>query len=99
VLNTDNMSLLGLTIDYGPYGFMEHFDPKFICNHSDDSGRYRYEAQPDICKWNLAKLTESLDPLLPKQEALEFLNANYDTFYNEAYKSRLSQKFGLLDEG
>ena len=44
VLNTDNMSMLGLTIDYGPYGFLEHFDPKFACNHSDDQGRYRYEA-------------------------------------------------------
>jgi len=44
VLNTDNMSMLGLTIDYGPYGFLEHYDPKFICNHSDGEGRYRYEA-------------------------------------------------------
>ena len=44
VINTDNMSILGLTIDYGPFGFMEHFDPKFICNHSDNEGRYRYEA-------------------------------------------------------
>jgi uncharacterized protein YdiU (UPF0061 family) len=44
VLNTDNMSVLGLTIDYGPFGFMEHFDPRFICNHSDrDKGRYTYE--------------------------------------------------------
>ena len=46
VLNTDNMSILGLTIDYGPYAFMEHYNPKFICNHSDKQGRYRYEAQP-----------------------------------------------------
>lgn len=44
VMNTDNMSILGLTIDYGPYGFVEHFDPKHICNHSDSEGRYRYEA-------------------------------------------------------
>ena len=44
VLNTDNMSMLGLTIDYGPYGFLENYDPKFICNHSDNEGRYRYEA-------------------------------------------------------
>lgn len=43
VLNTDNMSMLGLTIDYGPFGFMEDFDPNFICNHSDDQGRYSYE--------------------------------------------------------
>ena len=63
------MSMLGLAIDYGPYGFMEHFDPEFACNHSDNDGRYRYEAQPEICKWNLSKLAESLDPLMPKQEA------------------------------
>jgi len=44
VLNTDNMSVLGLTIDYGPYAFLEHFNPKYICNHSDNEGRYRYEA-------------------------------------------------------
>ena len=53
VLNTDNMSALGLTIDYGPFGFMEHFNPKFACNHSDSDGRYRYEAQPEICLFNL----------------------------------------------
>lgn len=44
VLNTDNMSILGLTIDYGPFAFMEHFNPKFICNYSDKEGRYCYEA-------------------------------------------------------
>ena len=66
VLNTDNLSMLGLTIDYGPYGFLEHFDPKFICNNSDDQGRYRYEAQPQICKWNLNKLASALDPVVPE---------------------------------
>ena len=50
VLNTDNMSVLGLTIDYGPFGWMEHFDPDYICNNSDlESGRYRYRAQGDVC--------------------------------------------------
>jgi uncharacterized protein YdiU (UPF0061 family) len=56
VLNTDNMSIIGLTIDYGPFGFMEHFDAKYACNHSDNEGRYRYEAQPEICLWNLEVL-------------------------------------------
>ena len=64
------MSILGLTIDYGPYGWMENFDPKFICNHSDkDRGRYTYEAQPDICKWNLLKLAKALDPILNYEES------------------------------
>lgn len=50
VLNTDNMSLLGLTIDYGPYGFMDFFDPKFVPNGSDGGGRYSYEKQPEVIK-------------------------------------------------
>ena len=73
VLNTDNMSMLGLTIDYGPYGFLEHYDPKFICNHSDDKGRYCYSNQPDICKWNLIKLAEALDPVLPLATSKSFV--------------------------
>ena len=48
MLNTDNMSLLGLTIDYGPYGFMDYFDPKYVPNGSDSGGRYSYEAQPVV---------------------------------------------------
>jgi uncharacterized protein YdiU (UPF0061 family) len=56
VLNTDNMSIMGLTIDYGPYGFMEHFDPQYVPNGSDNSARYSYQEQPKICKWNLGKL-------------------------------------------
>jgi serine/tyrosine/threonine adenylyltransferase len=55
VLNTDNMSLVGATIDYGPYGFMEHFDPDFVPNGSDGTGRYRYSDQPDVS--NIAHLT------------------------------------------
>jgi uncharacterized protein YdiU (UPF0061 family) len=53
VLNTDNMSVMGLTIDYGPYGFMEHYDPQYVPNGSDSSARYSYQEQPQICKWNL----------------------------------------------
>ena len=72
MLNTDNMSILGLTIDYGPFGFMEHFDPELICNHSDlDRGRYKYKAQPEICLWNLIKLAEALSPLIDLQRAKE----------------------------
>ena len=97
VLNTDNMSMMGLTIDYGPYGFLEHYDPKFICNHSDDQGRYRYEAQPEICKWNLGKLAEALDPVLNVDEAKAFLDENYWVFYNEVYQTRLAEKLGLVD--
>ena len=56
VLNTDNMSLIGQTIDYGPYQYMEYYDPDQISNHSDDKGRYCYSNQPEIGEWNMDKL-------------------------------------------
>lgn len=62
VLNTDNNSILGLTIDYGPYGFMDFFDPDFVPNHSDSEGRYSYSNQPQIGQWNCDKLVYCLSP-------------------------------------
>lgn len=62
VMNTDNMSLLGLTLDYGPYGFMDDYNPQFICNHSDHQGRYRFENQPMAGLWNLNRLAHALSP-------------------------------------
>lgn len=64
VMNTDNMSILGITIDYGPFGLMEYFNPKMVSNHSDSEGRYAYENQPAVCKFNLLRLAEALDPFL-----------------------------------
>lgn len=60
VMNTDNMSILGLTLDYGPYGFLDDYDPDFICNHTDTEGRYRFGHQPGIGMWNCARLGEAL---------------------------------------
>ncbi|WIT11923.1 YdiU family protein [Paucibacter sediminis] len=65
VMNTDNMSLLGLTIDYGPFGFLDGFDPGHVCNHSDHQGRYAYARQPNVAFWNLHALAQALLPLLP----------------------------------
>lgn len=67
VMNTDNMSILGLTIDYGPFGFMDGFDVNYICNHSDSQGRYAYRMQPQIAYWNLFCLAQGLLPLLGQQ--------------------------------
>ena len=64
VMNTDNMSILGLTIDYGPFGFLDGFDPGHICNHSDHQGRYAYARQPGVAWWNLHALAQALVPLL-----------------------------------
>lgn len=97
VLNTDNMSILGLTIDYGPFGFMEHFNPKHICNHSDNEGRYRYEAQPEICLWNLIKLAEALDPIVSFKHSKLFAEKVYWEVYNQEYNTLLCKKLGLID--
>ncbi|XP_013146983.1 PREDICTED: UPF0061 protein Pfl01_0444-like [Papilio polytes] len=64
VLNTDNVSVLGLTIDYGPYGFMQHYYRHYVPNTSDDAGRYAFNKQPEILVWNLEKFAEALDPIL-----------------------------------
>ncbi|XP_062300189.1 selenoprotein O2 [Scomber scombrus] len=84
VLNTDNMSILGLTLDYGPFGFMDRFDPDFVCNASDKRGRYSYQAQPSMCRWNLARLAEALGSELDAAKAgaiLDEFMPTYETFY------------------
>jgi len=98
VLNTDNMSILGLTIDYGPFGFMEAFDPGYICNGSDKDGRYTYEEQPRMCKWNCGKLAEALQPILPAGESKEILDT-YDATFNERYNAMMLRKVGLIHTG
>src|SRR5690606_31667731 len=60
VMNTDNMSILGLTLDYGPYGFMDVFQGDHVCNHSDTGGRYAWYVQPAVAHWNLQRLAASL---------------------------------------
>jgi len=79
VLNTDNLSLKSITIDYGPFGFLDSYDPYFIPNHSDDSGRYDYESQPEIVRWNLKKLLQSLLPILSGN--LNFLKIIYKLIF------------------
>ncbi|KAF9927754.1 hypothetical protein FBU30_002871 [Linnemannia zychae] len=73
VMNTDNMSILGLTIDYGPYAFLDRYDPLFICNHSDSEGRYSFQQQPGICLWNLDRLALTLENLIGAQERVDDL--------------------------
>lgn len=69
VMNTDNMSILGLTIDYGPFGFLDGFEAKHICNHTDSGGRYSYQNQPQIGYWNLFCLAQALLPLIAAPRA------------------------------
>jgi serine/tyrosine/threonine adenylyltransferase len=96
VLNTDNMSVLGVTIDYGPYGWLEGYDPNWTPNTTDASGRrYRFGQQPNIALWNLARLGEALSPLLDTPDALNRgLEVYRDTFDRE-YGAMLRDKLGL----
>ena len=94
VMNTDNMSILGLTIDYGPYGFIEGFDWGHVCNHSDDGGRYAYNMQPGIAHWNLACLAQALLPLIEVEEAESAL-AEYEGQFERHYAALMRAKLGL----
>lgn len=98
VLNTDNMSIMGLTIDYGPYGFMEYFDDFQIINTSDEWGRYSYKNQPSIAKWNLNKLVECFEDILP-QDKIKGLKNKLSTFEADLKKklnTLMCRKLGLL---
>ena len=95
VMNTDNMSILGLTIDYGPYGWLEGYDPMWTPNTTDLPGRrYCYGNQPGIAQWNLARLAEALLPLLERDALEEGLNLYADTF-NDGWRRALAAKLGL----
>ena len=95
VMNTDNMSILGLTIDYGPFGFMDAFDAGHICNHSDDQGRYAYYMQPQIGQWNIAALAEALSPLIEDESSLKAALQSYVDSFEHAYSDGLRAKLGL----
>jgi uncharacterized protein YdiU (UPF0061 family) len=90
VMNTDNMSILGLTLDYGPFGFMEAFDAGHICNHSDSHGRYTYRNQPAIAQWNLYCLADAFLPLLKDPMVSR---AAVDETYGEAFESAFERLF------
>jgi uncharacterized protein YdiU (UPF0061 family) len=85
VMNTDNMSILGLTLDYGPFGFMEAFDPGHICNHSDHQGRYSYRNQPHVAQWNLYRLADALLPLIGRPALAQ---AAVDDHYGAAFEAK-----------
>ena len=96
VMNTDNMSILGLTLDYGPFGFMEHYDPGFICNHSDHHGRYAFKQQPYIGLWNLSCLAQALLSLASEDPLKAALHA-YEPALNDRYTDLMAEKLGLQE--
>lgn len=93
VMNTDNMSVLGLTIDYGPFGFLDAYDAGHVCNHSDDTGRYAFDRQPAIAYWNLMAFAQALTPLLPK-EILEQRLTQFQPELVTAYSACMHEKMG-----
>ncbi|MGM0552323.1 MAG: protein adenylyltransferase SelO [Pseudomonadota bacterium] len=103
VMNTDNMSLIGLTIDYGPFAFMDAYDPGYICNHTDQGGRYAFDQQPQIAQWNLIRLAETLvcsfaDPAREAAiERAQDLLYQFRPQYQQAWLERMRAKLGLHD--
>lgn len=95
VMNTDNMSILGLTLDYGPYGFLDGFDARHICNHTDTNGRYAWHAQPAVAHWNLYQLANSLFSIVPDAEGLRTALDQFEPTFLSAMQSRMSIKLGL----
>ena len=95
VMNTDNMSILGLTLDYGPFQFLDGFNPQHICNHSDSMGRYAYGRQPQVAYWNLFCLAQALMPLIEEQDlAMKALEA-YKSAFADSWEIGFLNKLGL----
>ncbi len=94
VMNTDNMSIAGLTIDYGPYAFLDDFKHEYVCNHTDVEGRYSYTNQPQVAKWNLERLMMALSPLA-SMEKMEQILVIYDKIYTRYLHYYMCKKLGL----
>ena len=96
VMNSDNMSILGLTLDYGPFGFMEDYNPGYICNHSDHTGRYAFNKQPEIGLFNLSCLAQALLPLM-EVEAAKAVLATYQSQFLSHYHLLMANKLGFSE--
>ena len=97
VLNSDNMSILGLTLDYGPFGFLDTYNPSHICNHSDHEGRYSFENQPFIGSWNLHCLAQALLPLIDDIPTVKSALAAYWPQFTKHLHGLMSEKLGFFE--
>ncbi len=98
VMNTDNMSIEGLTIDYGPYAMLDDFNYSYVCNHTDRVGRYSYGEQPNISYWNLTMLSKALSPIVSQERMQEKLDDFGSFLYPNAYVDVMRRKLGLAVE-
>ena len=96
VMNTDNMSIEGLTIDYGPYAMLDDYNYNYVCNHTDKIGRYSYGEQPNISYWNLTMLSRALSPIISKERMQKKLDEYGTSIYPNAYIEVMRDKLGLL---
>lgn len=97
VMNTDNMSILGLTIDYGPYQFMDGFDPGHVCNHSDRQGRYAFDRQPAVANWNLHALAQALLPLIGDATLAHAALRPFESVFATKYTACMAAKLGFVE--
>jgi len=93
-MNTDNMSILGITFDFGPFAFLDDFDAHFICNHSDDQGRYSFSNQVPIGQWNLSALAQALTPFISVEALRETLGL-YFPLYQAHYLDLMRRRLGF----
>lgn len=94
VMNTDNFSIAGLTIDYGPYAFMDYFEKNSICNHTDVEGRYSYNNQPYVARWNLLVLANALNQICDENKLKEYMKT-FLTQHQKIYLELINKRLGL----
>jgi uncharacterized protein YdiU (UPF0061 family) len=98
VMNTDNMSILGLTIDYGPYGWLDNYDPNWTPNTTDAAGRrYRFGRQPAIAQWNLLQFANAIYPIIGEAKPLENALSEFASLYESESQQMMANKLGLLE--
>ncbi|MBN2815747.1 MAG: YdiU family protein [Campylobacterales bacterium] len=95
VMNTDNMSIDGRTIDYGPFAFLDDYQKYYVCNHTDREGRYSFSSQPGIGHWNLKALAVALSPILEYERAEDILDELYGSTYESVFSEIMYAKMGL----
>lgn len=98
VINTDNMSIEGLTLDYGPFAMLDDFNYGYKCNHKDRVGRYAYGEQPNVTYWNLTMLSRALSPLVEKARMEKVLDDYGEFIYPDTYRNIMQEKLGLLEK-
>ena len=96
VMNTDNMSIHGITFDFGPYAFLDDFNPSFVCNHSDHAGRYAFDQQPGVALWDLNALAHAFTPYISIEQLTAVLAA-YESTFLQHYAELMGNKLGLQE--